>query len=223
MNERSEPIAILLVDGGAGIPPQQLERVFDMFARVERATSTAERGLGIGLALARRLASLHDGSLTASSEGEGLGTTFTLRLPVEAEGTLERAPSIGQEMLRAEALRRLKVIVIEDNDDVAFTLELWLQDMGQDVSVARSGASGVALVEKDRPDLVLCDLGLPEMDGLEVCRRVRGLDILQPRMVALTGWGRENDRRRTREAGFDEHLVKPVAVDRLLGVLRALS
>jgi signal transduction histidine kinase len=218
--EGSEGV-IRVIDRGAGIPPEQIERVVDMFARIDHAGSTAERGLGIGLALARRLATLHDGTLTASSAGKGLGTTFTLRLPVESETRSEKAQDGAAQ--GTKALRRLKILVIEDNDDVADTLELWLQDLGQDVSVARSGASGIKLVEHGHPDVVLCDLGLPEMDGLEVCRRVRGLNISQPRMVALTGWGREDDRRRTREAGFDEHLVKPVAVEKLLGVLRTLS
>jgi CheY-like chemotaxis protein len=114
----------------------------------------------------------------------------------------------------------LNIVVIEDSDDIADTLAAWLEGMGHQVAVARSGRSGVQLVAKTRPNLVLCDLGLPEMDGLEVCKQVRKLDLdAQPMMVALTGWGREEDRRRTREAGFDEHLVKPVAADKLKNVL----
>jgi signal transduction histidine kinase len=229
---------IHVMDRGAGIPPLQIERAFHMFARIDRTSATGERGLGIGLALARRLADLHGGSLAAFSEGEGQGTTFTLRLPKESEGepeegstkngspitpTIQVSPGGYPTSPRAATTRKLKVVIIEDNADAADTLELWLGDMGHEVSVARSGASGVELVEHDRPDLVLCDIGLPEMTGLEVCRRVRGLGISQPRMVALTGWGRADDRNRTKEAGFDEHLVKPVAVEKLIDVLRNMG
>jgi CheY-like chemotaxis protein len=118
----------------------------------------------------------------------------------------------------------LHVVVIEDNADIADTLALWLEDSGHQAWIGRSGPEGVDLVAKHRPDLVLCDLGLPEMDGLEVCRRVRSQTVgRRPMMVALTGWGREDDRRRTKEAGFDEHLVKPVVVEQLRGVLQRVA
>jgi signal transduction histidine kinase len=214
---------IRVIDRGAGIAPSQIERVFNMFARIDRTNTTGERGLGIGLALARRLAQLHGGSLSASSPGEGLGTTFTVRLPAEAESVVDESV-VSDEEGRPEPSGRLKVVVIEDNPDVADTLADWLEDIGHEVWVARTGTSGVDLVAQNRPDIVLCDLGLPEIDGVEVCRRVRGLGIeAQPVMVALTGWGREDDRRRTKEAGFDEHLVKPVAIEMLCSVLKSFA
>jgi signal transduction histidine kinase len=211
---------IEIVDSGVGIPPDQLERVFDMFARVERGART-EQGLGVGLALARRLAELHGGTLTATSPGEAHGSTFVLILPA-----LPAAPAAATAASAAALLDGadgLKILVIEDNDDIADTLADLLSDLGHRVWVARNGPDGVALVKDALPNVVLCDIGLPGMDGVEVCRSVRGMALsAQPVMVALTGWGRDDDRRRTREAGFDHHLVKPVASDKLTAVLRAI-
>jgi signal transduction histidine kinase len=211
-----------VVDSGIGIAPSQIDRVFDMFARIERPGVIAEPGLGIGLALARRLAELHDGALIAESGGEGLGTTFTLSLP--ALSTAQEGASADDERVHPRsAPRALKILVIEDNDDVADTLASWLEELGHQVWVARNGTQGVELVQQAKPNLVLCDLGLPEMDGIEVCRTVRALPIEQPLMIALTGWGREDDRARTKAAGFNQHLVKPVAPGVLEGVLRCAS
>jgi signal transduction histidine kinase len=213
---------VRVVDSGTGIAADQLERVFDMFARVERPGVSAEPGLGIGLALARRLAVMHGGTLTAHSSGAGQGTTFTLALPAR-EVPAREATAAGQRAdAEPEATARLKILVIEDNEDVADTLTVWLEDLGHEVLVARDGQGGVQMVQEAAPDLVLCDLGLPGIDGLDVCRSVRALAVgAQPLMVALTGWGREDDLRRTRDAGFDFHLVKPVSPDKLFEVLRS--
>jgi signal transduction histidine kinase len=212
---------VRVIDSGEGIAADQIDRAFDMFARIERDGSRVEPGLGIGLALARRLAELHGGTLNGSSEGKGRGATFTLRLP--ASDAAEPAAGDGSDGAPVDAAA-LNIVVIEDSPDNAYMLAAWLEGMGHRVSVASSGPSGLALVEEKRPDLVLCDLGLPDMDGVEVCRRVRGLALApRPVMVALTGWGREDDRRRTREAGFDDHLVKPVAADKLRRVLSSVS
>ena len=223
---------IRVIDPGEGIAPEDIERVFGMFARIDRRGTADPRGLGLGLALARRLAEMHGGSLSASSAGRGTGTTFTIRLPVyvgeaadvsrlpEGEGAAERAADTPNKPGEGGTLN---VVVIEDNPDIADTLGAWLEDLRHEVHVARSGAAGLDLVVKHRPDLVLCDLGLPEIDGLEVCRRIRTLQgSSPPRMVALTGWGREGDRRRTRDVGFDEHLVKPVSAEKLREVLQGV-
>ena len=211
---------VRVVDRGLGIPVDQLERVFDMFARVERGGSpkAADSGLGIGLALSRRLAELHAGRLEVHSAGEGRGSTFTLQLPaLRATASTSVEPAAAP---RKHHNLGLRILVIEDNDDIADTLADLLRDQGHDVTVARTGPDGVAAVQAAKPELVLCDLGLPGMDGVEVCRVVRGLPLgAQPIMVALTGWGREDDRKRTSDAGFDHHLVKPVAADKLREVL----
>ena len=214
--------SVRVTDSGAGIPTDQLERVFDMFARIERTGAAAEPGLGIGLALSRRLSELHGGSLTAASDGEGHGTTFTLTLPASqspqdsgTSGAASGTYDMGNVLL--------DIVVVEDNKDIAEALKDLLEDLGHRVSVAHTGKSGVDMIRDARPDLVLCDIGLPEMDGLEVCRQVRALSAeQQPFMVAMTGWGREDDKRRTEEAGFDRHLVKPVAFEQLDGVMRSL-
>lgn len=221
---------VRVVDAGVGLAADQLERVFEMFARVQRPSTPAEAGLGIGLALARRLAIMHGGSLAAASAGEGRGSTFTLTLPAlpapaSATGS-PAAPEPGAVPAAADAEgpATFEVLVVEDNEDAADTLAMLLEAMGYRVSVARTGLEGLAMVREKRPRLVFCDLGLPEIDGLQVCRGVRALPLgTQPVMVALTGWGREDDRRRTAEAGFDYHLVKPVDMKALQGVLGALT
>jgi CheY-like chemotaxis protein/anti-sigma regulatory factor (Ser/Thr protein kinase) len=236
---------IRVIDTGMGIPIDQVERVFDMFTHIERTVRHTGGGLGIGLALGRRLAEMHGGTLTAASAGEGQGATVTLTLPLAASdadgapggrpvvssgggvgGVAEARPEARPEAAPngAASPSRLEVVVIEDNDDAADTLTMWLEEMGHQVRVARNGPDGVELVRVARPDVVLCDIGLPEMDGVEVCRRVKALDMEPPpTMVALTGWGMEEDRRRTGEAGFEHHLVKPVVPDRLREILRSVA
>jgi CheY-like chemotaxis protein/two-component sensor histidine kinase len=209
-------------DSGAGIRADQLERVFEMFARIERPGVTAEPGLGIGLALARRLADLHGGSLRVSSEGEGRGATFELRVPL----AVERAVPLSSHPPGANgvSLTSLSMVVVEDNEDIAEVLRDWLETLGHRVTVAGTGGEGIAAIRAVRPDLVVCDLGLPDVHGLEVCRQVRALEVeRQPVMIALTGWGREDDIRASKEAGFDHHLVKPVAPERLQALLDQVS
>jgi signal transduction histidine kinase len=220
--ERSHAV-VRVIDSGEGLAADQIERAFEMFARVNSpGVVKSEPGLGIGLALARRLAELHQGTLTGASEGAGRGATFTLRLPAledHMDTTTHESSSPAQ-----KTGKLLDIVVIEDSEDVAETLAMWLEGLGHRVKVAKNGPLGIDLVLNTHPDLVLCDLGLPDMDGIEVCRRVRRLSLTsQPRMVALTGWGREDDRRRTREAGFDDHLVKPVAAEKLQSVLRTVA
>jgi signal transduction histidine kinase len=213
-----------VTDTGAGIPAHQLDHVFDMFAQIERSSRPAAGGLGIGLALARRLAEMHGGTLAASSPGEGQGSTFTLSLPAEAAAHLEAPATPAAGRPTPAPVRQLSVVVIEDNDDAADTLTLWLEEQGHRVRLARTGPDGVELVREVKPDVVLCDIGLPGMDGVEVCRRVKAFDLSRPPlMVALTGWGMESDRRRTGEVGFEHHLVKPVMPDKLRAILQAVT
>jgi len=224
LTEDADAAVLRVIDSGAGILPDQLVRVFDMFSRIGRPGAAAEPGLGIGLALARRLAEMHGGSLKAFSEGEGRGTTFTLRIPIAKEDKDQPESAAAPRVAHDDVTTPLDIVVVEDNDDVADGLLAWLESLGHRVAVARTGKSGVELIRERFPDLVLCDLGLPELDGLDVCRRVRSFPAeSQPIMVALTGWGREDDLRLTKEAGFDHHLVKPVAPDKLEELLQSVG
>ena len=214
---------IRVIDTGVGIPIDQMDRIFEMFARIERKTSGADGGVGIGLALAKRLAQMHGGDLTAWSAGENRGTTFTLGLPgAELIGAPNESGPIA--LREAGATGGLDILLVEDNEDAADTLADWLGEMGHRVTIARTGPDGLEKALALRPQLVLCDIGLPGMDGVEVCKRVRAAKVEpQPMMVALTGWGKEEDRKRTKEAGFDHHLVKPVALDMLTNVLDSVG
>jgi len=216
-------VIVRVIDPGSGIPVGQLDRVFDMFTQIERSNRPAGSGLGIGLALARRLAQMHGGDLTAASPGEGQGAIFTLTLPADAvvAAPAEPPPPGARDAAPSAAL---DIVVVEDNEDAADTLALWLEELGHRVRVARTGPDGVGLVRAARPDVVLCDIGLPEMDGVEVCRRIKSLEGGPPPvMVALTGWGMDDDRRRTGEAGFAHHLVKPVVPGQLRAILDSVT
>jgi CheY-like chemotaxis protein len=211
-----------VIDSGTGIHPDQLERMFDMFARIERVGVASQPGLGIGLALSRRLAEMHGGKLTASSAGQGRGATLTLRIP-----TLTSTAPVAnthEEATQSGGAAQLSVLVIEDNEDVADGLVDWLENVGHRVTVAGTGEIGVETIRNVPPDVAICDLGLPGMDGLDVCRHVRALPkSAQPIMIALTGWGREEDVRRSKEAGFDHHLVKPPDLDKLATILEKVG
>jgi signal transduction histidine kinase/CheY-like chemotaxis protein len=220
---RQDAMAVVRVsDDGAGIPVDQLARVFDTFTKISRKTATTGDGLGIGLSLSRQLAELHGGALTVDSAGEGQGATFTLTLPTGEAGGAVVAPALRPQPEASERAH-LKVVVVEDNDDAADMLSTWLEYLGHEVRIARTGPTGLALVLEARPDAVFCDVGLPEMDGIEVCRNVLQQMSAPPVMVALTGWGMEDDRLRTVGAGFQHHLVKPVAPEQLRALLDSLG
>jgi len=223
LEHRGERALLRVTDTGIGVRPDQAERVFQMFARVEATGAKAQSGLGIGLALARRLAQMHGGTLELSSEGEGRGTTFTLDVPASS-ASAEPLRTVEPPRAEINGTPPLGIVLVEDNDDVANVLLEWLEGLGHRVTLARTGEHGLVAISESRPDLVICDLGLPELGGLDVCRRVRtSREQVQPIMVALTGWGREEDLRLSKEAGFDYHLVKPVAPAALESVIQKVS
>jgi len=222
---RQDGLAVIrVIDSGIGIASEQLPHVFDMFARIERSKSGPDGGLGIGLALSQRLVQMHGGALAVASPGLGQGSIFTFSLPAEAAAT-RRTPSVpapeAVSQPDSESRKRgINVLIIEDNQDSAEVLGLWMQGRGYAPTIAHTGPDGLALLEKTRATIVVCDIGLPEMDGIEVCKRVRALQLgYRPTMIALTGWGREDDVQRTRASGFDHHLVKPVEPEKLFALI----
>jgi signal transduction histidine kinase len=200
-----------IVDDGPGIAPELLEHVFDMFVKGQRGN-----GLGLGLMLVEQIARLHGGSVIARSEGHGIGTTFEVRLPLDSA----TEPPVETRRAVTPVPRSLRIVLIEDDRDVRETTALLLEAWGHCVHVAQTGLDGVDTVLEARPHVVLIDIGLPDIDGHTTARRIRGLmGLRQPRLVALTGFGQDDDRRLAREAGFDAHLLKPVSSDVLAATL----
>jgi signal transduction histidine kinase len=193
-------------DSGIGIDPEMLPRVFDPFAQADPGLDRDRGGLGLGLALVRGLVTLHRGGVQAASAGRGQGTELTFWLPLATEPGPPPA-----EPTAATPCRRLKVLVIEDNRDAAESLRLLLELHGHQVALAESGGEGVEAARRARPDVVLCDLGLPGMDGFAVARALRSDPrTAGARLIAVSGYGHDEDLQRGREAGFDEHVLKPV-------------
>ena len=211
-------VAIVCVrDNGEGIPPGMLNRVFNMFTQVNTGVR-AQGGLGIGLTLARTLVHLHGGTIEAHSEGKGKGCEFTVRLPLAAPVLV--APADPAAAASSEPLKLKRVLVVDDNRDAADSLGMLLQFLGAEVMVVHDGPSALDAMKSFKPAVILLDIGMPEMNGLEVARRVREDPTHGPVvLVALTGWGQREDRRRTHEAGFDYHLVKPADVGTLQNIL----
>ncbi len=205
--------AILRVrDDGIGIAPDLLPRVFELFVQADRGLDRSEGGLGIGLTVVRRLVELHEGEVLARSSGPGHGSTFEVRLP------LAEAPERSAEPARPAVPVGRRVLLVEDNADIADLMATVLEMLGCAVTVARDGPSALGAVDAAAPEVVLLDLGLPGMDGLEVARRLRAGGFAA-KLVALSGYGQPEDRVRTRDAGFDAHLVKPVDLDALVPLL----
>jgi signal transduction histidine kinase/CheY-like chemotaxis protein len=206
-------------DNGIGILPDLLPHIFDMFMRAELAARHSDSGLGLGLTLVRNLVSLHGGAIEAFSDGAGKGSRFIVRFPLA-----ERAqdPKPPERPLDSPAASRARVLVVDDNQDVAMTLAALVRHSGHEVRLAYDGPAALELAKDYRPDLILVDIGLPGMNGYEVARKLRGeLGLTQSLLAALTGYGQEEDRRRSVEAGFDQHLIKPIRPETLTGLLSA--
>jgi signal transduction histidine kinase/ActR/RegA family two-component response regulator len=215
LGSRGAEAELRVEDDGAGIPRDQLRRVFDTFAQVETTLDRARGGLGLGLTLARSLVLMHGGSIEAMSEGPGRGSTFAVRLPLSDQPA--RAEASGAPPVAAP--RRRRVLVIEDREDNRAMLTSALELMGHDVIAAPDGTTGAERAIRDAPDAVLVDIGLPGLDGYEVARRVRAARGGGVLLVALTGYGQAEDRRAALAAGFDVHLTKPVELERVAAVL----
>ena len=207
-----EAVVLRLVDNGSGIAPEALPGVFELFAQAGHLEGTAPGGLGIGLTVVRSMVEMHGGSVTASSAGVGLGSEFVVSLPVlkdvaAADASRRRAAGAGPSLGR----RHYRIVLIDDNADANISLEMLLQSVGHAVSTAVTGVSGIEAVRAGRPQIVVCDIGLPDMTGYAVAAGIREqMKDAMPLMIAVTGYGQESDRDRARAAGFDHHLVKPV-------------
>jgi PAS domain S-box-containing protein len=220
--ERQGTDAVVKVrDNGIGIPADKIDSIFDMFNQVDQSFADAQGGLGIGLALVKQLVEMHGGSVHASSGGTGRGSEFVVRLPIGGE---DAAAAGGGKARALETTHARRILVVDDNHDAATSLAALLQINGNEAFTAHDGPAAIEAIEKHRPEVVLLDIGLPRLNGYEVCRRVRaqpwGRDMM---LIALTGWGQEEDRRTSDAAGFDGHLVKPVEYATLTTMVDSLA
>jgi signal transduction histidine kinase len=215
---------IRVIDNGIGIPADRLPQIFNLFTQLDRGSDHPQSGLGIGLALVRRLIEMHGGSVSAHSDGGGRGSEFAMRLPLltDVPGAATSAPIPKSHAPQSRMVQR-RILIADDNADALETLARVLQLNGHEVFSACNGSVALQSAERHLPDVALLDVGMPLMDGYEVARRIRaepwGKGVL---LVAVTGWGQESDRRRSREAGFDSHLVKPLDLDELTRLLTRL-
>ena len=210
---------VRVLDDGIGLSPEAIERIFDMFVQVDKSLERAQAGLGVGLTLARQLVQLHEGTVTArSGVGDRKGSEFIVRLPLAEITVPDRAAGRAE----SPAAPAKRILLADDNEDFVETMRLMLASLGHDVRVANDGEEALATAADFRPDIAFVDIGMPKVHGYEVARRLRS----QPStascvLVAVTGWGQEDDRARAREAGFDRHLVKPVDPQAIEAILRA--
>ncbi len=215
-------VIISVKDNGIGIAPDMLPHVFALFTQIDQTLERSQGGLGIGLTLVKRLVALHNGTVTAHSDGEGQGSEFILHLPILIETpALEQAPLPVADF---KSTRAHRILVVDDNRDAAISLAMLLKLTGHETLTAHDGVEAVAKAESFQADVILLDIGLPKLNGYDACRAIReqpwGREIL---IVALTGWGQDEDRRRSKEAGFDGHLVKPVDQSALMNLLASES
>jgi PAS domain S-box-containing protein len=220
VRREGERCTIDVSDTGVGIAPDKAAAVFTMFGQVNPAMQATKGGLGIGLAVVRRLVELHGGAIAVHSEGLGKGSTFTVTLPILERLEPPATPADVPTGATTDELQRLKVLVVDDNVDAVETLAMVLGIAGVKTSAAYSAAQAIAVAEVVQPDVVLLDVGLPDGSGLDVARRMRATQWgKRALLVAITGWGRTEDRARTAQAGFDTHLVKPIDANQVIALL----
>ena len=213
VRQEGDQAVVSVRDNGTGIPAEMLPRIFDLFTQVDRTLGRSQGGLGIGLALVKSLVQMHGGSVEAHSGGPGQGSEFVVRLPL----VKLRAPHEGNSEVPAlnatNALQGRRILVVDDSHDAADSLSLLLRHLGAEVSTAYDGPSALKMVRTEGPTTVFLDIGMPGMSGYEVAAQIRSDPAsLGITLIALTGWGMEEDQQRSREAGFDHHLTKPIEV-----------
>jgi signal transduction histidine kinase/CheY-like chemotaxis protein len=215
---KEDQIVVRVIDQGVGIPPDMLERVFDLYRQVDRAEDGTHDGLGIGLTLVKRIVELHGGTITASSAGPGHGSEFIVHLPRDESRAVPGA-ALGPAAAPSPA-RRLRILVADDNRDAAHTLAMLLRLEGHEVRAVHDGVEALATGDEFAPQLVLLDIGMPLLDGYETARQIQEKPWgKQAHLVALTGWGQDADRRKATAAGFQDHLVKPAEPEALKAVI----
>jgi CheY-like chemotaxis protein len=212
-------------DNGVGIAPELLARIFEPFVQAPQALERAQGGLGLGLTIVRSLVALHGGSVHAASEGAGRGAELTIRLPLAESAAVAERAEVAVSRARAPAPDAKRVLIVDDNPDAAETLATALRLDGMAVEVAHDGPQALKAAPEFKPDVALLDIGLPVMDGYELARRLRwaaGRDPAAPplTLIALSGYGEQSDRERSRKAGFSQHLVKPVDLEALMALIR---
>jgi CheY-like chemotaxis protein len=216
---QGEEAVISVRDTGVGIPADMQTRIFEMFNQASRSTGQSQTGLGIGLTLTKRLVEMHGGTITVCSEGRDRGSEFIVRLPV-ADQPAQKPEQAVHHTEKPASAASLRILVVDDDRDSTVSLSMLLQIMGHKVRIAYDGPQAIDMAGEFRPDIALLDIGLPGMNGYEVARCIRrepwGRRIT---LIALTGWGQEEDRRHSEEAGFDYHLVKPVEAPALAKLL----
>ncbi|MDB5932695.1 MAG: hypothetical protein JWQ01_39 [Massilia sp.] len=213
-------VQVTVSDDGIGIGAALLPRVFDLFTQGERSADRAQGGLGVGLAVVKSLVELHGGAVTAASAGVGHGSVFTIVLPLLHRGQLDHAGEPGTDL--APAAGGLRLLVVDDNPDAAMMLSMLLEASGYEVTSENGSHAGLARALAERPDVCLLDIGLPDMDGYELARRIRAApELAQAMLIAVTGYGQHEDKQKAFAAGFDHHLVKPVNTAELTALLRA--
>jgi CheY-like chemotaxis protein len=221
VDRQGSDAVVSVEDNGIGIPPHLLTAVFDMFAQVDRSLEKAQGGLGIGLNIVKRLAEMHGGSIVAESDGPGRGSRFVVRLPVALTADAVKPGDHDGDGKVKPAARR--ILVVDDNADGADSLATMLRIMGNETRTARDGLEAVAAAGAFRPDVILMDIGMPRLNGYDACRRIReqpwGQAVV---IVAQTGWGQEDDRRKSQDAGFNFHMVKPIDPAALVKMLADL-
>jgi two-component system, chemotaxis family, CheB/CheR fusion protein len=217
VGEAPDNVTIEVRDNGPGVSPELLPHVFDPFVQGERPLDRSQGGLGIGLSIVRRLVEMHQGSVSAASEGIGCGCTFTIRLPRMAAQEGAAADYV------APSAAKRRILVVDDNSDGADSLAMLLRLDGHDVEIAYSAPGTFEAVQRQRPEAIFLDIGLPQMDGYEIARRLRADPAAKrAHLIALTGYGQEHDRERAREAGFGAHLVKPADIEAVNQILASL-
>jgi len=216
-------VRVTVRDEGVGIPAEALPHVFEMFSRVESRLTRSRGGLGVGLGLVQRLIEMHGGTVAAHSAGPGHGSSFVVTLPLTIAATPSSEPAATPGDGAAQANGGRRVLVVDDNEDAAVSLAALLRLSGHEARTVHDPFETLAVAEAERPEIILLDIGMPGLDGYQLARRIRsepwGRETV---LVAVTGWGREEDRQRSRDEGFDRHLVKPVDANVLAGLLASL-